>query len=110
MIKGYTKVVNWLPKGFGGLTIFPFIFLKDKSLKEHKVLMNHERIHLAQQLETLVLFGLILYYVYYRINKKRNGGNKMAAYSEVKFEKEAYANQDNMNYLKERKLYAWLKY
>jgi hypothetical protein len=110
MIKGYTKVVKWLPPGAGGFTVFPFIFLRNKHLRNHKVLMNHERIHLIQQLETLVIIGFIIYYIHYRINKKRNGGDKMGAYRDIIFEKEAYANQDNPNYLKERKPYAWLNY
>jgi len=41
---------------------------------------------------------------------KKNGGDEIKAYLAVKFEKEAYLNQNNMNYLKERKPYAWLKY
>jgi len=109
-MKGIVMVVKWLPKGAGGMTVFPFIFLANKELKEDEVLMNHERIHLSQQLECLVIFGLIFYYINYRINKKRNGGNKQKAYMDISFEREAYENQYNMNYLKERKLFAWWKY
>ena len=32
------------------------------------------------------------------------------AYRNISFEREAYANQRNLNYLKERPLYAWRHY
>lgn len=109
-MKGIVRVVNWLPNGAGGFTVFPFIFIANEKLREHEVMMNHERIHLRQQLETLVIFGFLIYYIHYKINLKRNGGNKLDAYVNILFEREAYANQHNMQYLKERKAYSWLRY
>jgi len=32
------------------------------------------------------------------------------AYRNISFEREAYDNDDNLNYIKERKHYSWLKY
>jgi len=49
-MKGIVRVVDWLPENMGGFTAFPFIFIADESLKKHEVMMNHERIHLRQQL------------------------------------------------------------
>jgi len=50
-----------VPKGYIGLTVFPFIFLKYKHLKNDSVLLNHEQIHLKQQLELLILPFFIFY-------------------------------------------------
>ena len=44
-----------VPNGYSGITIFPFIFLKYKVLKHNEVIINHEKIHLRQQLEMLVI-------------------------------------------------------
>ena len=48
------------PRGFRGLTFFPF-FLMNKEDVLDKVFVNHEKIHLRQQLELLVL----PFYVWY---------------------------------------------
>ena len=39
-----------VPKGYTGVTVYPFVFLKHKGLKKDDILINHERIHLRQQL------------------------------------------------------------
>jgi hypothetical protein len=31
-----------VPKGYTGIAIYPFVFIKDKSLKGDMVLINHE--------------------------------------------------------------------
>ncbi|GEM55341.1 hypothetical protein B0A58_11625 [Flavobacterium branchiophilum NBRC 15030 = ATCC 35035] len=99
----------FVPKGYVGITIFPFVFLKNKQLKNNKCLINHEKIHLKQQLELLIIPFFIWYLIdffiqYYRFK------NKNAAYRNIVFEKEAYANEQNLNYLTERKMYDFLKY
>jgi len=48
-----------LAKGFRGLALFPFIFIKRDSLRKDKVFVNHERIHLQQQKELLILLFFI---------------------------------------------------
>ena len=50
-----------VPKGYTGLTIYPFVFLKYRRLKADMTLINHERIHLRQQLELLVIPFYIIY-------------------------------------------------
>lgn len=82
-----------------GITIFPFIFIAS-DVKITKELINHEKIHLKQQLELLV----IPFYIWYLIAYYTKG------YYNVSFEKEAYANDNNLNYLKKRKPYSFLKY
>ncbi len=50
-----------IPKGYRGLTVFPFVFVKHRVDKVNDVFVNHERIHLRQQLEMLVIPFLIWY-------------------------------------------------
>lgn len=52
-----------IPNRYSGLAIYPFIFLKNKSLSDNYELINHERIHLKQQIELLWIFffyGMLL--------------------------------------------------
>lgn len=98
-----------IPKNYTGLAIYPFIFLKNKSLSDNWVLINHERIHLKQQLELLWIFFFIWYTseFLFRLLLLRNWND---AYKAISFEKEAYENEGNPNYLNERKSWAFLTY
>ncbi|MGY0039604.1 hypothetical protein [Pedobacter sp. NJ-S-72] len=84
-------------------------FFKDPDQKNDTLLINHEKIHFYQQLELLILPFYILYVTNYLVNLIRFR-NHSKAYFNISFEKEAYANDQNMNYLKNRRLYAWFKY
>ncbi|MDR0230187.1 MAG: hypothetical protein LBI72_14175 [Flavobacteriaceae bacterium] len=98
-----------VPKGYGGITLFPFIFLRDSSFKEDAVFINHERIHLRQQLELLLIGFYIVYifsFVYYLI--KGNTYNK--AYRLIVFEREAYQFEADLSYLKKRSFMAFCKW
>lgn len=66
----------------------------------NEVLMNHERIHLWQQIEMLIIPFYILYFI--ELFKK--------GYHNVSFEKEAYDNEKNLSYIKKRRLWSFLKY
>lgn len=98
-----------VPKGFIGITLFPFIFLKKKALKLNKVLINHERIHLKQQLELLVIFFFIFYVMEWFI-KLFKYKNSYIAYQNLSFEREAYQNEKNLNYIESRKFWAFINY
>ena len=95
--------------GISGLTLFPFNILRDKHLKHDKRIMNHERIHICQQVELLVLPFYAIYLIEFGIGiiKYRN---RMKAYMNISFEKEAYKNDSNLDYLKDRRFWAWVKY
>lgn len=88
--------------GISGITLFPFIILRDKSLKVDKRIMNHERIHIRQQVELLVLPFYVLYLIEFTIGfiKYRN---KTKSYMDISFEKEAYKHDFDLNYLKKKK-------
>jgi hypothetical protein len=105
--KFWTKVFS-----FGkaeAITIFPFIFLRGNGLKVDKDLLNHERIHLVQALELAVF----LFYIWYlgeflvRFIQHRNIDK---AYRNISFEREAYVNENNQNYLQQRRLWSFWKY
>lgn len=110
--KGFIVRSNLLLKiltiGFAsGLTLFPFIFIK-KHLHVDKTVINHERIHIAQQLETLFIGFYILYIFEYL--KNRISMTHFEAYMAISFEREAFYNESNLQYLDHRKMYAFLKY
>lgn len=98
-----------VPKGFLGLTLFPFIFLKRKDLKYDSELVNHEKIHLKQQKELLIVFFYIFYLTEWFI-KLFIYKSKFLAYKNISFEREAYLNESNLYYLEKRKFWAFINY
>lgn len=68
----------------------------------------HETIHYRQWLELGFVGFLFLYPAFWLWYKLRGMGGE-AAYREIPFEKEAYANQDDLGYLFRRKAYAWAR-
>ncbi|MEN9910427.1 MAG: hypothetical protein RLZZ540_3586 [Bacteroidota bacterium] len=98
-----------IPKGFRGLTAYPFVFLKYRIDKENPVFINHERIHLRQQLELLILPFFIWYFLEYLVRLLQYS-NKNHAYRNISFEREAYTNESNLDYLKKRRFFSFYKY
>lgn len=106
----YLVVTKYLiPKGFSGLTAFPFIFIKHHVDKENLVFINHEKIHLRQQKELLILPFFIWYFVEY-IFRLIQFRNKNLAYRNICFEREAYSNESDLDYLKNRPFFEYTKY
>lgn len=96
-------------KNYVGLSLWPFIILKNPSLKADIVLINHEKIHLKQQQELLIVPFYIFYLVEW-ILRSIWYFDSYKAYQNISFEREAYCNEKNMNYLKERKSLSFIKY
>lgn len=98
-----------IPKGYQGFTLYPFIFLRFATDKKNVVFVNHERIHLQQQLELLILPFYLWYFIefFFRYLKYKNFD---LAYRNISFEREAYAQEKNVEYLKSRKFWGFLKY
>ncbi|MCM4167037.1 hypothetical protein KCTC52924_01894 [Arenibacter antarcticus] len=96
-------------KNYVGLSLWPFIILKNPALKNDAVLINHEKIHLKQQRELLVLpfymlyllEGVVRFFIYFDV---------YTAYRNISFEREAYQNESNLYYLQERRPYSFIKY
>lgn len=99
---------TWFPFGnYHTLNFFGILFTKRKQLPKSTI--THESIHTAQMKEMLWLFFYLWYGVEYLLvrlfHKKQN-----CAYHDISFEEEAHNNDENPDYLKTRKHYAWLKY
>ena len=103
----YTKR---LPKGVDGITIFPFIILRDRVYNPDRLkrLIRHEKIHFRQQIECLIIPFYIIYLINYVINLVKYRGEHYMAYYMIRFEVEAYNKQYDKHYLEYRKLYSWL--
>lgn len=96
---------NWVC----GIALFPFIIVKNKQTRENKILVHHEQIHIRQQIELLILPFFIWYgleYLYRLIQYK----NKIKAYQNISFEREAFSNELNFKYLSKRKTWSFIKY
>ncbi|CAH0996028.1 hypothetical protein EMA8858_02158 [Emticicia aquatica] len=94
-------------KKIQGITLFPFIIVRPK--KPNKILLNHERIHIRQQLELLVVPFYIWYLAEWLYHYLRCG-HRWKAYRQISFEREAYDNEENFDYLKNRKFWNFLNY
>jgi hypothetical protein len=96
-------------RGYVGLTLYPFIILRTNALKADPVLLNHEKIHLRQQREML----LIPFYIWYIIEwlvRYCHSLDAHVAYRNVSFEQEAYTNESNPGFLKGRAIFNFTKY
>ena len=98
-----------IPKGYSGMALFPFILLKERRDVSNVVMLQHEKIHLRQQLEMLILPFFIWYGIEYfiRILQYRD---KHLAYRNISFEREAYANESQKYFLQHRKFWNFLNY
>lgn len=121
-------------KGYLAMCVFPFIFVR-KDVRNLTVNdINHEKIHGMQQIETHI-FALILavllaavglfswwwvlvsplvyfalYGLEYIIRWICYGFETRDAYRNISFEQEAYLNENDLTYIKNRHLFASWKY
>lgn len=98
----YNKLIP--VQGYKYINIGGLVFTRSKRLSDKEnwkpVDYNHEAIHTAQWKELLYILYPIAYllgYIFAGFDYKKNV-----------FEKEAYQNQENLDYLKTRKFWAWL--
>lgn len=88
-------------KGYKAINFFGIIFLRKECTLSEKDL-NHEAIHTAQMKELLFIFFYIIYFLEWLV-RLFIGKN---AYKNISFEKEAYSNENNLEYLKTRKCFS----
>ena len=100
---------NIIPiKGFKAINLFGILFVR-KNAEIDELTINHEEIHTAQMKELWYL----LFYLWYAIDwlvKLVIYRNFRDAYVNVVFEREAYANDEDEDYLKTRKRFAFIRY
>lgn len=125
---------NLIPlKGYTAITLWPLIFARKsrKPLKAYEE--NHEKIHLRQQLEVLLLsaaviaaviwlsglswwwmlLSLAVYYAGYGLDyavRRILYRSHLEAYRNIATEQEAYLNQYDRAYLRQRRPFTWVKY
>lgn len=117
-------------KGFKSIALLPFIFVRNGARFSGDD-ERHERTHLRQQLEMLVvgiiisvtlalcgsgwwsLSALPMFLYWYGIEWAVRFilyRNRKEAYKNISFEQEAYLNEGDVSYLYEREPFAWIKY
>lgn len=128
----FNKIIPF--EGYDAITIFPWIFVRKDVSKWTLTDERHEKIHLQQQLETLlaslaitailsvtgiispwwILVSPLVYYAFYGLDFLVRwfmyGFSHKEAYRNIAAEQEAYIMQSNPDYLKDRKLFAHFKY
>ncbi len=96
-----------IPDGFC-VNLFGTLWARDPSWID-KYVVNHERIHTAQQHELL----FIPFYIFYLIElcvRRLQYHTWHEAYRNISFEREAYTNGHNLSYLSNRKPYSFIRY
>jgi hypothetical protein len=106
-MKPWVICCKFLPAN--AMALFPFILIKKQSDQTNSILINHEKIHLRQQLELLVIPFYLLYLINYIINLVGYKKHYLA-YLNICFEREAYGNERNLMYLKHRQPFVWRKF
>ena len=96
-------------RNYVGLSLWPFIFFKNNELKNDLVLINHERIHLQQQRELLIIPFYIIYLLEWLI-KSVLYLDFYKGYQNISFEREAYYNEKDLEYLANRKAFGFVRY
>ena len=96
-------------RNYVGLSLWPFIIVKEPELIRDKVLINHERIHLRQQLEMLIIPFYLFYFLEWTI-KCVWYLNPYRAYRNLSFEREAYRHESDHDYLSRRGMFSFARY
>lgn len=97
------------------MSVGPWIFARKEYEKQglSEVTINHENIHWKQQCDFIIpVLGSIIFYFWYVLEwicKLPACLFGYDAYYSISFEIEAYENESNPDYLKNRKRFAWLK-
>lgn len=103
----YTK--HFPSKGYAAINLFGVIFARKEFNPLSSKISNHEAIHTAQMKE----LAYLIFYIWYGIEwvfRLCQYQNTKQAYYNISFEREAYKNQHDLEYLKSRKLFSFKKY
>lgn len=101
----YNKYIPFGRK-FLAINVLGIVFAKGNLAPSQR---NHEYIHTKQQIELLFVFFYLLYIIewIFRLFQYRN---LYKAYYNISFEREAYSQMKNLNYIENRSLFAWTHY
>lgn len=114
------KYSSWIPfKGYYAITLFGYLVRRNeyKGTPVTKTTYNHESIHVEQAYDFgLGFFGYFIFYILYilewlmKVLYSIFTLFKVQAYRSISFEQEAYDNQFDLEYIKTRKRFNWIKY
>lgn len=93
-------------KKYYALNLFGILFAKGPC---GAITINHERIHTAQMKE-LLFIPFYIFYILEWLIRLLQYRNSFTAYRNISFEREAYANESNPDYISKRKPYSFLRY
>lgn len=99
----YNNIIPF--KGFLAINLFGVLFVRGTYRDINATVLNHEKIHTAQMKE----LGYVLFYILYLLEwvvRLFKTGN---AYRNISFEREAYENEKNRDYLTNRCKWAMWK-
>lgn len=100
---------KWFPpNGFVAIMLLRWLIVRE-GCRISERLIRHETIHMKQQREMLYLPFFLWYGIefLFRLCQYRNWSN---AYRNISFEREAYTNDKDTNYLNLRVKFAWINY
>jgi len=101
---------KYLPvKGFRAINLFGIIFARKEQPELSRQIINHELIHTRQMLELLVI-GFYVWYITEWVIKWIIYKDRLLAYRNIGFEREAFDNDANLDYLKYRRRYGFAGY
>ena len=103
----YNNIIPF--KGFKAMNLFGVLFVRnDIKTPMNEIDINNEAIHSEQYKEMLWIPFLIWYGIEWFI-KIFIYGDTHKAYRNISFEREAYQNEHDLEYLSNRKRYRWFK-
>ena len=103
----YSK--HFPPKDFGAINLLGLIIVRKDYGQLNEAEKNHEQIHTRQMLEMLIVVFYLLYILEWLVRLMQYR-NRLKAYENISFEREAYSHMYDLTYLKKRKLFASLNY
>ncbi|MDD2551936.1 MAG: hypothetical protein PHQ56_04895 [Dysgonamonadaceae bacterium] len=103
-------VSDFLPfRGFAAINLFGIVIARKDRLPLSQRILHHEAIH-THQIKELFYIGFYGWYIVEWLFRLIYYRNSKEAYKNICFEREAFCNDVNPNYLKQRKRYAFLHY
>ena len=105
MIIIYNKVLP-IGRKFYAINLCGVLFAKGPC---DKYVINHESIH-TEQIKELLVVGFYLWYILEWIYKAIRYRGFYKGYEAISFEREAYANDRNLDYIRSRRRFAFRRY
>ena len=90
---------------YKAINLFGVLFVRGDAKVDEKTI-RHESIHTAQMQEMLYIFFYLWYVVEWVVRLFMKGN----AYRRISFEREAYENEGDLDYLSDRTWFAWIEY